>query len=242
MGDVNLTRTARRLTWRLLGRDRKLFQLQQKLGYFFGNRHLLVQSITHKSVDSDSRKNYERLEFLGDAIISHVVSQRLITEFPEGDEGLLTKKRSALVRRSFLAKMGASLRLGDYISIMPFVDLSQDNVSQKQLANVFEAIVGGICLDGGIEPCNRLIGKTVWQNRHEAWRSVNYKGLLVEYCQANNLDNPRFSVMDTTGPEHEKMFEVSVEIGDQSFHAGIGGTKKAAEQEAAEIALGFLRP
>ncbi|MFQ6673782.1 MAG: ribonuclease III [Fidelibacterota bacterium] len=237
-----MTQIVRRLKWRLLKRDHKLAQLQRTVGYFFDRKDILVRSITHKSVHSHSTRNYEQLEFLGDTIIDYVISERLISEFPEGSEGLLTQKRAALVRRSFLANMAATLGLLDFISVMPFVDLTQEKVSQKQLANVFEAVTGGMYLDGGIKPCRNLIERTVWNHRQEAWRSINYKGLLLEYCQANDMDNPRFLVTNTTGPEHEKSFHVTVQIGDRTFPPRKGATKKAAEQEAAEIALDFLKP
>ena len=216
-------------------------QLQQKLGYFFSHNELLAQSITHKSVDSEPQKNYEQLEFLGDAVIDYVVSERLISEFPESSEGLLTQKRSDLVQKTFLARMGALLGLLEYVSVMPFVDLTQDKVSQNQLANVFEAIIGAMYLDGGIKPCATLIKKTIWNNRQEAWRSINYKGLLIEYCQASQLDVPRFIVLRTTGPEHRKVFEVTVRIGEQTFPSGRGETKKVAEQIAAQKAMDSIR-
>ncbi|MFQ6616853.1 MAG: ribonuclease III, partial [Fidelibacterota bacterium] len=199
------------------------------------------QAITHKSVDPDPRRNYERLEFLGDAVIDHIVSQHLLREFPESNEGFLTQKRAALVQRSFLAKTGERLNLQDHIKAKTTVDLNNEKVSQKQLANVFEALVGGVYLDGGIRPCDDVVTETLWRYRKESWRSINYKGLLLEFCQANNLQNPVFSVTDTSGPEHEKTFEVTVTIGGRTFPAGAGETKKAAEQEAAEIALGFIR-
>ena len=241
MGNVSFRQVLRRLEWRLVHRNPKLARLQHRLGYFFANRNLLVQTITHRSVHPESRKNYERLEFLGDAIIDYVVSRRLMAEFPDRSEGFLTQKRSDLVQTSFLARMGRSLGLLDMISVTPSVDLTQDKVSQNQLANVFEAVMAGIFLDGGIKPCERLIRKTLWEHRREAWRTVNYKGLLIEHCQAKGLDTPRFLVTKTTGPEHKKVFEVKVKIGNQISPPGNGETKKAAEQEAAQITLDFLR-
>ncbi|MEE9166020.1 MAG: ribonuclease III [Candidatus Neomarinimicrobiota bacterium] len=235
----------RRLKGRLFARKSKLTRLQHKLGYFFSSSDLLVQSITHKSVHSDLRKNYEQLEFLGDAIIDYLVSKRLLQEFPESSEGLLTEKRSALVQKTFLAKMGDKLGLLPSISAAPSVDLDQEKVSQNQLANVFEAIVGAIYLDGGIKPCERLVETSIWNHRREAWRSINHKGLLIEYCQAKQMDAPRFLVTKTTGPEHQKVFEVSVQVGKKRFQPGNGKSKKAAEQQAAQIALesiGFWEP
>ncbi|MFQ6675866.1 MAG: ribonuclease III [Fidelibacterota bacterium] len=231
----------RRLYWRFLKRKPHLTRLQSSLGYFFVREDLLEQCITHKSIDPNPRLNYERLEFLGDAVIDHVISLCLLREFPESNEGFLTQKRAALVQRSFLAKMGKRLGLEHHIRAAVNVDLDSEKVSQKQLANVFEALVGGIYLDGGLRPCADLIVRTVWRHRKESWQTINYKGILLEYCQGSGLGSPLFSVTDTSGPEHEKTFEVTVTVGSRTFPAGTGETKKAAEQEAAEIALGFLR-
>lgn len=231
----------RRLTRHLFRRSDHLTQLQSSLGYFFARQSLLDQALTHKSLDSHTRRNYERLEFLGDACIDHIVSHHLLREFPESNEGFLTQKRSALVQRSFLAVVGERLNLQHFVRVGKNVDLKNDKISQKQLANVFEALVGAVYLDGGMKPCNRLVTHTLWKYRKESWRSINYKGLLLEFCQANNLKNPAFSITNTTGPEHEKTFQVTVTVGSRTFPTGTGETKKAAEQEAAEIALSFLR-
>lgn len=238
---ANVITSPRQILRRLFRRNPELSHLQQKLGYFFSNPDLLVQSLTHKSVDSDPRKNYEQLEFLGDAIIDHIVSKHLLVEFPGSNEGLLTRKRSALVQKTFLAKVGRSLGLLQYVSIDPSVDLTHEKVSQNQFANVFEAMIGAIYLDGGIKPCERLLEKTILNRREEAWRSINYKGLLIEYCQANQMEVPRFLVKKTTGPQHQKVFEVTVRLGQRTFPSGKGETKKAAEQQAAKMALESVR-
>jgi len=226
----------------LANKNGQLIKLQEQLSYFFSDTNLLIQAITHKSMASDYATNYERLEFLGDAVIDHVISEKLFHEFPEASEGILTKKRSALVQKSFLADMGSLLNLLTYISAASSVNLAQEKVSQKQLANVYEAIIGAIHLDGGINPCEKLIERTIWSHRHEAWRNINYKGLLIEYCQGNQLGTPKFAVTNIEGPEHEKVFEVAVKVEDREFPSASGVTKKAAEQEAAQIALDILIP
>jgi ribonuclease-3 len=110
-------------------------------------------------------------------------------------------------------------------------------VSEKQLANVFESLIAAIKLDGGIKPCSRLIERTVWRHRREAWKTLNYKGLLIEHCQANALETPRFIVTDTEGAEHEKLFKVAVRIGSETHATASEATKKAAEQAASQITL-----
>lgn len=242
MGRVAILQLFRRLSCQITGKNLQLITLQKQLDYFFSDIKLLIRAITHKSIAPDCATNYERLEFLGDAVIDHVVSEKLFHEFPEASEGILTKKRSALVQKSFLANMGNLLSLLTYISAASSVDLTQEKVSQKQLANVYEAIIGAIHLDGGIGPCEELIERTIWSHRHEAWRNINYKGLLIEYCQGNQLGTPRFSVTNMEGPEHEKVFEVAVVVEDREYPSASGVTKKAAEQDAAQIALDELNP
>lgn len=230
----------RSLKWRLFRNANKLTQLQKKLGYFFSNQDYLIQALTHKSMYQLSSKNYERLEFLGDAIIDYIISEKLIKEFPEGDEGLLTNRRSSLVRKSFLAKMGGLLNLLDYLIAKPSVDYSQTKVAENQLENIFEALMGGIYLDGGIKACKRLIDNTIWAYRREAWKKINYKGLLIEYCHSKQLASPKFLVINTTGPDHEKLYEISVLIGKKKFPPGIGEDKKTAEQAAAQLTIDSL--
>ena len=217
-----------------------LFQVEKKCKYRFRNKRYLEQAFSHRSISSQPRENYERLEFLGDAVIDIVVSRELMREFPEGDEGILTQKRSALVQKAFLASMGKMLDLIDFIKIEGTVDLDQEKIANKQSANLYEALIGAIFLDGGIKPSKKVILETIWSNRSEAWKSVNHKGQLIELCHTKQLSNPKFLVSNVTGPDHQKLFEVHVKIGDEVFPSGIGTSKKAAEQHAAQYAMEAL--
>ena len=217
-----------------------LFKLEKICGYHFRNRSYLKQAFTHRSITSNPRKNYERLEFLGDAVIDIVISKELMKEFPESDEGILTQKRSALVQRSFLSSMGKLLTLLDFLIIDSTVDLNQDKIAIKQAANLYEALIGAIFLDKGIEPAKKIILKTIWTNRREAWKSVNHKGHLIEFCHIKQRPNPKFLITDVSGPDHQKLFEVHVKIGENVYPSGIGSNKKDAEQNAAQNALDIL--
>ena len=217
-----------------------LYKLEKICGYHFRNRSYLKQAFTHRSITSNPRKNYERLEFLGDAVIDIVISKELMKEFPESDEGILTQKRSALVQKSFLSSMGRLLNLLDFLIIDSTVDLDQDKIAIKQAANLYEALIGAIYLDKGIEPAKKLILKTIWTNRQEAWKSVNHKGHLIEFCHIKQLPNPKFLITDVSGPDHQKLFEVHVKIGENVYPSGIGSNKKAAEQNAAQNAIDIL--
>ena len=220
-----------------LFKNNSLTQIEKKCEYRFKNRSYLDQAFSHRSISAKPRENYERLEFLGDAVIDIVVSRELMREFPEGDEGILTQKRSALVQKSFLSTMGQLLNLLDHIKIEPNVDLSQDKIALKQAANLYEALIGAIYLDGGINSAKKVILSTVWSHRELAWKSVNYKGKLIELCHTKNMENPKFLVSNVSGPEHKKLFEVKVKIGNNFYPSGIGSNKKIAEQHAAQLAI-----
>tara|TARA_B100000900_G_scaffold251155_1_gene213967 strand:- start:441 stop:1157 length:717 start_codon:yes stop_codon:yes gene_type:complete len=211
--------------------------LEKKINYIFHNKDYLNQAFTHKSLNTEPRKNYERLEFLGDTVIDIIISRELMRDFPEGDEGLLTQRRAALVQKPYLASIGHLLDLMDYLMIEKSVNLEIEKIAEKQQANLFEALIGAIYLDGGIEPCRRLILETVWTYRHEAWKTTNYKGKLIEYCHSKNVENPLFLVKDITGPDHQRTFEIQVKIGSKRYSSGMGTNKKTAEQLAAKLAL-----
>lgn len=217
-----------------------LYKLEKICDYHFRNRTYLKQAFTHRSITSNPRNNYERLEFLGDAVIDIVISKELMKEFPESDEGILTQKRSALVQKSFLSSMGKLLTLLDFLIIDSTVDLTQDKIAIKQAANLYEALIGAIYLDKGIDPAKKLILKTIWTNRQEAWKSVNHKGHLIELCHTKQLSNPKFLISDVSGPDHQKLFEVHVKIGENVYPSGIGTNKKDAEQNAAQNAMSIL--
>ena len=214
-----------------------LSPIENKINYLFHNRDYLVQAFTHKSISASPRENYERLEFLGDAVIDIIISRELMREFPEGDEGLLTQKRASLVRKSFLAQISTMLDLLNHINIESSVNMNIEKIAEKQQANLYEAIIGAIYLDGGIEPCRNLILNTIWAHRSEAWKATNYKGKLIEYCHIKDIGSPIFNVIDISGPDHQKTFEIEVKIDDRSFPTGMGLDKKSAEQIAAKIAL-----
>ena len=202
-----------------LDRSGSVYPIEKKINYIFHNKNYLNQAFTHKSLNTSPRNNYERLEFL------------------EGDEGLLTQKRASLVQKPFLAQIGQLLDLLDHLKIESSVNLKIEKIAEKQMANVFESLIGAMYLDGGIDPCRKLILDSVWAHKEEAWKSTNYKGKLIEYCHSHEIENPVFLIKDITGPDHFKTFEVQVKIGSQLFESGMGTNKKTAEQIAAQMAL-----
>tara|TARA_B100000809_G_scaffold38875_1_gene34031 strand:+ start:571 stop:1287 length:717 start_codon:yes stop_codon:yes gene_type:complete len=220
-----------------LDRSGSVYPIEKKINYIFHNKNYLNQAFTHKSLNTTPRNNYERLEFLGDSVIDIIISRELMREFPEGDEGLLTQRRASLVQKPFLAQIGQLLDLLDHLKIESSVNLKIEKIAEKQMANVFESLIGAMYLDGGIEPCRKLILDSVWAHKEEAWKSTNYKGKLIEYCHSHEVENPVFLIKDITGPDHFKTFEVQVKIGSKIFESGMGTNKKTAEQIAAQMAL-----
>ena len=153
------------------------------------------------------------------------------------------------VRRDHIDEMGLSNKeiaysLSNTIPFNSKVVTSEKNmlnpfekIAEKQMANIFESLIGAMYLDGGIEPCRRLILDTIWAHKEEAWKSTNYKGKLIEYCHSKEIGNPVFLIKDISGPDHYKTFEIQVKIGSKVFASGLGTNKKTAEQIAAQMAL-----
>ena len=241
MGKLNLKPILNRITNNFrTQQSNPLTRLQKELGYFFNDSTLLNKALTHRSYSAAQNESYETLEFLGDAVIDLIISEKLIDAFPKEDEGFLTVRRASLVNKDFLGDMGDRLNLQEYIKVDASIDMKIDKIVLKQCSNVFEAVIGGMYLDGGYNPCEALIEKTIWKHRSEAWSFTNYKGKLFEYCNANQMEKPEFIVTDTSGPDHNKEFEIMIKIGDTEFPPARANNKKAAEQKAAHLTLSDL--
>jgi ribonuclease-3 len=233
-------RLFRRLKSLLSQKSPELKRFEKCLQYTFGNTYYLEKSLTHRSIQNHHAGNYERLEFLGDAIIDQVVSYWLFKKYPKSDEGILTKKRSSLVNRSFLSMLGRNLKVMDVVRIEKSVNTKDPKVIANISADVYEAIVGAIYLDGGFQEAYKFINKTLCLSEHLAGEDQNYKGQLIEYCHCNNLPAPQFNIVDSHGPEHEKTFIINVIIDPEQTWRGIGSTKKSAEQNGAQLAINSL--
>ena len=212
-------------------------ELEKRINYTFSNTYYLEKALTHKSVQDHSQGNYERLEFVGDAVIDQTISLWLFKKYPNSDEGSLTKIRSTLVNREFLATMGIKLKLSKYIRVDQSVNIKDSKVLGKISADVFEAIVGAIYLDGGYKYASKFINKTICKYEFLALKDQNYKGQLIEYCHKVGLPTPQFNIINSSGPEHEKIFIVNVEIDGENIWKGTGSTKKSAEQNCAQKAI-----
>ena len=218
----------------------ELKKFEKRLQYTFGNPYYLEKAITHRSIQNHQIGNYERLEFLGDAIIDQVVSNWLLNKYPKSDEGTLTIKRSSLVNSNFLSILGKNLKVMDVVRIEQSVNTKDPKVIANISADVYEAIAGAIYLDGGFHEASKFIHNTLCLSEHLTGEDQNYKGKLIEFCHSNNLPTPQFNVVESQGPEHEKIFIINVVISPKYSWRGTGSTKKSAEQDGAQHAISAL--
>ena len=218
-------------------RDEDIRRLEKKIYYTFRNPSILKRAITHRSLYPEPKKNYERLEFLGDAVLDHVVSEWLFNKYNKMDEGQLTKKRASLVNRTFLGMLGQEFGLVNHIIVDSGVDIEDYKVIQNISADIYESIVGAIFIDGGEKSAIKFIHKTLIHLQDQADENSNYKGTLIELSHRKGLNSPTFELTNSKGPEHDKIFHIRVKLSNGQTYDGKGQSKKAAEQNAAKIAL-----
>ncbi|ACZ48957.1 ribonuclease 3 [Anaplasma centrale str. Israel] len=208
-------------------------------GYRFRDLDLLLESLTHPSLSRESAANYERLEFLGDAVLSMAVSEMLYRLFPDDDEGCLTQKRTALVRGSEVVEIARSIGLGGLI-LMSSGEMScggSDNPGT--LENALEALIGAMYIDGSSEDYKNFI-REHWFSRAQRMSSAppqDPKTALQEWVQSRGWTVPLYKLVSKSGPEHKPVFAVEVSIQGHGSILGTGSSKKLAEQEAAKLML-----
>ncbi len=225
-----------------------LEKLEEIIGTSIHNPFLFVRALRHRStlIDSDFSKHesYERLEFLGDAVLDLIVSEIIFDRFPDEDEGFLTKLRAKLVKGDALASYARKLELSDLMLIGKRAQGQGIEFSKSALADVFESLIGAIYIDKGYEDAARFIEKVFKKYvdiEAVSERLDNYKSLLLEYAQGKQLAIPQYKVISETGPGHDKTFEVIAIVDQKRRGKGSGKTKKEAEQKAARQALEYLR-
>jgi len=216
--------------------------IEKKIRYTFKNRTLLQTALTHRSAAKSQNESYERLEFLGDAILDLVVSDHLYQKHPAKSEGQLTQMRSMLVNAKTLHQVSLSIQLQQDLKVDRSIDLKNSPTQQNLLSCALEAIIGAIYLDRGMEYAEKFIKHFIILNKeHEAIPSeYNYKGQLLEYCQKHNLNPPEFRTENVQGPDHARHYTIVVYIDDVLYGTGTGTTKRIAEQQAAEEAYKVL--
>jgi ribonuclease III len=230
-------------------RDKGLRDIERRLSYRFTRKGLLVEALTHRSTIGDlkageERITYERLEFLGDSVLSLVTSDFLFRSFPEENEGQLTKKKSLLVSKGVLAKKAEEIGIKQYIILSDSARKGGVAEQDSVLTAALEAIIGAIYVDGGMERARVFVEEMLLDNIDDFLEHsdhINYKSIIQEWSQSKYRSYPRYLVKSTTGPEHSKIFLVEVKVGGKVVGKGRGKSKKDAEQMAAKEALHTAR-
>jgi ribonuclease-3 len=218
----------------------QLLSLQNRLGYSFQDLQILKLALTHRSA---GRTNNERLEFLGDSFVNHVIAQRLYLQFPKASEGQLTRLRSKLVRGTFLAALGEKYALGECLTLGVGERKSGGRHRASILADTVEAIAGAMLLDAGYDNAAPVILHWFADALGELQvdGDKDSKTLLQEWLQARNLPLPSYDLVSVEGPDHAQEFEVVCLInGQKNAFSGRGSSRRNAEQQAASVAIGEL--
>ncbi len=226
-------------------------EAHQRLPYEFRELALLKEALTHRSYlqekPASEDKQNERLEFLGDAVLGLIVSEYVAETFPELDEGDLSQIRARLVEQPALAEAARGLRLGEMLRLGRGEERTKGREKASLLANALEAVIGAVYLDGGLTAARTFTLQVLdaqLKALHQddlAGFSRDYKSQLQEWCQRHVHVLPVYVVIEESGPDHQKTFEVTVEIEQQCRGSGKGHSKKVAEQQAAKQALEHLQ-
>jgi len=218
-------------------------RLQKTLGYQFKSTDLLKQSLTHKSAsapeDTMGLQSNERLEFLGDAVLNCLVTEHLFLTYPDKSEGQLSKIKSLIVSRKILGEIAISQDLGKYMIFGPSEEKSGGRNRSSILSNAFEAVLGAVFLDGGIEISKDILKRFLFGRIPEFLkdeRNINYKSRILEQSQKDGFGIPKYETVGSSGPDHAKEFRVRIEIAGITMGEGTGPNKKIAQQNAAQIA------
>ena len=221
--------------------------LQEKLGYRFREPALLTLALTHPSVAHEQETNVQhnqRLEFLGDAVLGLVLTRELYEKFPEFGEGPLTKARAQMVNRRALSQQARELNLGEYLIMSRGELMHGGRERQSSLADAFEAVIGAIFMDGGYAPATDFV-LHCFRDMFGEFKSIpnlhNPKGELQEVLQTRSSVPPRYEITASSGPDHDRSFECAVFHEGRELGRGKGKSKRAAESEAALVALMTLR-
>ena len=219
--------------------------LEERIGYSFRNKELILQALTHSSYANERKinktGNYERIEFLGDAVLELLSSDFLYRTHPDMPEGVLTKTRASMVCEPSLAFCARDLELGEFIRLGKGEELTGGRSRESIIADVMEAVLGAIYLDGGIGEAKRFVDRFILSDLEDKQLFSDSKSTLQELAQGQMKEEVSYRLLGESGPEHDKVFEVEVLLGDRVVGHGTGRTKKSAEQQAAYEALLGLR-
>ena len=209
-------------------------EVMKALGYTFRDEALLRRALTHPSM---GREDNQRLEFLGDAVLQYLMSDRLYRKHPEEREGALTHMRALLVCEASLSQIAARLGIGEALTMDRGEELTGGRTKPSVLCDAMEAVLAAVYLDGGMEAARGVVERC-WPEEAEVSRPMqDSKGRLQEMLQKNGGETPTYEITGTSGPPHAPMFEAAVFRGKTLLGTGSGHTKKQAEQAAALAAI-----
>ncbi len=209
----------------------------------FKNKKLFEQAFIHRSYLNETKEKVssnERMEFLGDSIISFVVSKYLFVKYPNYNEGILTNLRSLLVNTKSLAQIAKELGFGELLKLSKGEEESKGRQNQSLLADCFEGFIGALFIDQGVEVVNEFLNQTLIPKVDEVEKSRSYKdpkSLLQEHVQAKRLNSPVYKVLEEAGPAHARRFKIGAYVNNKLMGEGYGKSKRDAEEQAAEKAL-----
>lgn len=219
--------------------------MEKRIGYRFQNIALLKQALTHSSFTNEQKinkqKHYERLEFLGDAVLELVSSEFLFAVKPELPEGEMTKTRASMVCEPSLAFCARDLELGQFILLGKGEESTGGRKRESITSDVMEAVIGAIFLDGGMEAAKTFINRFILSDLEDKQLFYDSKTNLQELVQRTLKKEIHYEPAGEFGPEHDKTFQVDVYLDKEKIGSGEGRTKKAAEQKAAYEALLLLK-
>jgi ribonuclease-3 len=218
--------------------------LEKAIEISFREKQLLTHALTHRSYlnehPQENLASNERLEFLGDAILEFIVSRKLFTLLPHLDEGILTTLRSLIVKTDSLAEAGDRFHLGEFLLLSKGEEETGGRANKSLLANTFEALTGAIFLDQGLAKTEEFIELSLGEKIKTIDSLENikdYKSLFQEKAQEKKKITPTYRIINTSGPDHDKIFTVGAFLNKRKISEGKGKSKQEAEQRAAQIAL-----
>ncbi len=221
--------------------------LEEKIEYGFQCKDLLIEALNHPSYAVEKKteiRDNQRLEFLGDAVVQIIVTKKIFHLFPDLPEGKLTKIRSSLTKKSALALLAKTIGLGDHLRLGHGEKINEGYKRDSMLCDAFEALIGAVYVDcnNQVSVCeilvNRLLDQFFSKNQlQDLLRYENPKGKLQEWSQKEHSLIPEYSLIETIGPDHDKLFKVNVLIKNECLGTGEGGKRQIAEEQAAQNAL-----
>lgn len=225
-------------------------ELQSRLGHEFRQTDLLRVALTHRSYHFENKTrspgHFERLEFLGDTVLDLIISELLMERYPDVGEGTLSKWRASLVNETTLGAIAREFDLAKFLYLGKSEEVQRAQARARLLASAYEALLAAVYLDGGLPAAQALVRRHFDARLNDLTVAdgfnADFKTKLQEWAQAKHHVTPEYRLVDAAGPEHQKRFRYAVLIGDQFLGQGEGGSRKAAEQDAAHVALKTLAP